>query len=59
MNFGASREEILEKLMAEAQAVWGPARAEADGQTILNAAKAIWRLLQHPLDLTDEMAEQR
>ncbi len=57
LDFGASKEAVLDKLTAEARAVWGPERAEADSQTILNTAKAIWRLLQHPLDLTNEMPE--
>ncbi|MDO8672347.1 MAG: hypothetical protein Q7O66_13110 [Dehalococcoidia bacterium] len=57
LDFGSSEEEIREELMAEATKVWGPERAKADGPNIGSTARAIWRLLQHPLDLTDEMPE--
>lgn len=55
LNFEMPKEEILQGLLAEAKAAWGNERAEADSQAIAIAAENLWLVLQHPLDLTDEM----
>jgi len=47
---GRSREEFLADLTAEADRTWGPSRRAELQQYLDNAANALWRLAQAPLE---------
>ncbi len=47
---GRTRDEFLAELRAAAEQAWGPARLEPLGQALENAAGALWRLAESPLE---------